>query len=144
MQGPRARRAALRAARVERGPPPATKDDGRDGDAEAARAAHDDAWARHLAFQRLIRLRAHMTALADEKGTSDGTVWGRRTLDATLRASLGAAERWCGAERERLLEGVARFDAALCALLGWDPDATFSLEDLRERHGYPRDEDFWF
>lgn len=90
---------------------------------------------------QLVRVREAFIATQDEYGEMlEGDRWGSgrsSRLGPEARATVERARRWYDDTGDRLLRELHHLDAALCAVLGWDPEASISLRTLRTRYGFP-------
>jgi hypothetical protein len=91
---------------------------------------------------QFVRLRTAMVDFSDERGSCIvGDIWGDRLGGEALAPALGRARRWYADQRREMAGGVEIFDAALCAMLGWDAGARVSVKSLLDDHGLPNDWD---
>ena len=93
------------------------------------------------AVLQLVRVREAFIATQDEYGDMlEGDRWGlgrNSRPGPETRAAVESARRWYDDTGDRLLLELHHLDAALCAVLGWNLDASITFRTLRSRHGFP-------
>jgi len=93
---------------------------------------------KRASLHQLVRLRRRMQEYCDEWGdVIEGDIWGQRHGPPALRAQLADAQSWYRESLSLLLNGLATFDPAICAHLGWPVERAVPFSVLRQQHGFP-------
>jgi hypothetical protein len=95
---------------------------------------------RGAGIRRFLWLRAQITDFQDPFwGVGVGDIWGLSVFgrEGPRRDVIASAVAWYDAEADRLLDGYARIDRALCLLTEWYSARDVPVRRLIERCGMP-------